>query len=463
MNFVVGDSVRKINKLNKRFQNVIYRLSNIGSLPSDSEAQQLRKAILIFLTTSYCVVGVIWGMAYLALGLPFSASIPFGYSVVSGASLYHFLRTKHYEFFCFSQLTLILALPFLLQWSLGGFAASGAVMLWSILSPVGALMFAGTARALPWFLAYVLISVLSGILDGRFLPPSTLPSLVIVISFVMNIGGVSAIVFVLLKYFVSERERAMAALDEAHRLVRHSLTLAMEVQQSLLPKTNPKVNGLDIAGKSIYCDETGGDYYDFLNIDSSTEGKIGVVVGDVSGHGIPSALLMAGVRAYLHGRATRPGSPAEIVTDVNRLVSADTVETGQFMTLFFLVIEARTGRLSWVRAGHDPAIIYSPDSDQFEELKGDGLPLGVNEDWSYEEYTVNARPGQILILTTDGVWETHNAQGEMFGKERFKEVIRRNAGLRAKGIHLSIIEAVSTFRGEASQEDDLTLVVSKFL
>jgi sigma-B regulation protein RsbU (phosphoserine phosphatase) len=187
-----------------------------------------------------------------------------------------------------------------------------------------------------------------------------------------------------------------------------------------------------------------------------------IVVGDVSGHGISSALLMAGVRAYLRGRVTQPGSVAQIVNDVNRLVSADTLKTYQFMTLFFLAIEAQSGKMTWVRAGHDPIIMYSPDKDQFEKLKGQGIPLGVEEDWQYTEYQATLRPGQILVLTTDGVWEAHNKEGKMFGRKRFKETIRRYADLGADGIRLAIINAVAAFRGEAQQEDDITLVVLKF-
>ena len=177
---------------------------------------------------------------------------------------------------------------------------------------------------------------------------------------------------------------------------------------------------------------------------------------------MPSALLMAGVRAYLRGRVAQAGSVAEIVTDVNRLVAADTRETHQFMTLFFLAIEAQTGRITWVRAGHEPILLYSPEEDLFEKLKGEGIPLGVDEDWQNCDYQAALQPGQILVLTTDGVWEAHNKNGKMFGKKRFKEIIRRHAGSGAEGIRLAIIDAVAAFRGEAQQEDDITLVVLKF-
>jgi serine phosphatase RsbU (regulator of sigma subunit) len=241
-----------------------------------------------------------------------------------------------------------------------------------------------------------------------------------------------------------------------------ALNVAQEVQQSLLPRHPPQEKRLDIAGSSLYCDETGGDYYDYIALPCLGPDVYAIVVGDVSGHGISSALLMAGVRAYLRGRVTQPGSVAQIVNDVNRLVSADTLKTYQFMTLFFLAIEAQSGKMTWVRAGHDPIIMYSPDKDQFEKLKGQGIPLGVEEDWQYTEYQATLRPGQILVLTTDGVWEAHNKEGKMFGRKRFKETIRRYADSGADGIRLAIINAVAAFRGEAQQEDDITLVVLKF-
>ena len=242
-----------------------------------------------------------------------------------------------------------------------------------------------------------------------------------------------------------------------------ALNVAQEVQQSLLPQHPPKEQRFDIAGSSLYCDETGGDYYDYIKLPCQGSDVYAIVVGDVSGHGISSALLMAGVRAYLRGRVTRTGSAAEIIKDVNRLVSADTMTTHQFMTLFFLVIDAPSGRITWVRAGHDPALLYFPDEDRFEKLEGEGLPLGVEESWQYRDFTQTLRPGQILVLTTDGVLEAHNKNGEMFGRQRFKETIRKYADLGADGIRLAIIDAVAAFRGEAQQEDDITLVVLKFL
>ncbi|UCE54171.1 MAG: hypothetical protein JSV31_01650, partial [Desulfobacterales bacterium] len=144
-----------------RFDSWINRLSDYGRLPSETDEQKLRKAVLILLVIIYTILGVFWGLAYLALGRLLAGSFPLGYSAISVISLIYFFRSKRYKLFCRSQLVLILILPFALQWSLGGFTPSGAVAIWSILSPVGALMFAGTTRAIPWFLAYAVLMILS--------------------------------------------------------------------------------------------------------------------------------------------------------------------------------------------------------------------------------------------------------------------------------------------------------------
>lgn len=244
--------------------------------------------------------------------------------------------------------------------------------------------------------------------------------------------------------------------------MRRSLNLAKEVQQTLLPRTDPKIEGLDIAGKSIYCDETGGDYYDFLSHGEPNQGKLTVVVGDVSGHGIPSALLMTSVRAFLRQRSALPGSITQIVSDVNRHLTADVEESGEFVTLFYLSIDPANRRLNWVRAGHEPAIFYDPETDTFEELRGTGMALGVNADERYLECEkTGLAKDQIILLGSDGIWEAHNPKGEMFGKEPIYRIIRQNPAASAKEIVTSCLDALNCFLENVAPEDDVTLVVIK--
>jgi len=250
-------------------------------------------------------------------------------------------------------------------------------------------------------------------------------------------------------------------LEEDYRM-RRSLEVAMEVQQNLLPHTPPALPGLDIYGMTLFCDETGGDYFDYLCIDGEQKNKLCVVVGDVVGHGIPAALFMATARGFLRLRATMPGTLGDIITDVNREFVKDAENSTQFMTLLLARIDRGENRMDWVRAGHDPAIVYDPDTDSFSSLDGGkGMALGISKDTVYTASSGDIKTGQIIFLGTDGIWEARNAEGELFGKQRLQQVIHINSRESARTIALSILDAVAEFRGPGEQEDDLTLVITK--
>jgi sigma-B regulation protein RsbU (phosphoserine phosphatase) len=258
-----------------------------------------------------------------------------------------------------------------------------------------------------------------------------------------------------------ENFNTMASQLQERMKLKQELNLAMEVQQSLLPMNAPEIKGFDIAGQSIYCEETGGDYYDF--IDFPERGLMGVAVGDVAGHGIAPALLMTTVRALLRSRVlTQPEELADAITDVNRLLCMDTAETGNFMTLFFMLIDSANGKVRWVRAGHEPAMIYDPASDSFDELLGRGIALGVDETWSFEEQIRELwSDSQIVLIGTDGIWECENPQGESFGKKRLKEIIRQYKNKSSEEIVQAVTDALANHRQSASQQDDVTMVVIK--
>lgn len=267
-----------------------------------------------------------------------------------------------------------------------------------------------------------------------------------------------------------ERDQVIQAFNdmvpklEDHLRMHESLQLATEVQQNLLPQSEPSLPGLDIAGLSHYCDETGGDYYDYLEISKEPLGAAAVVVGDVSGHGAQAALLMASARAALRLRASLPGGPAEIIGDVNRQFTADVGGSGAFMTLFYLAIDSPRAAVRWVRAGHDPAMLYDPESGRFEEFGGQGFPLGVNEDAVFEEREKkNLKPGGIIFIGTDGIWETAGPDGRLFGKEALRNLIRATCDRSARDITQAVVQALATFRGGHNAADDITMVVIKIL
>lgn len=243
---------------------------------------------------------------------------------------------------------------------------------------------------------------------------------------------------------------------------KKALALAGEVQKSLLPQENPQIPGLDIAGRNVSCDEIGGDYYDFIWQRNSTAGPLSVVVGDISGHGVDAALLMATARAFLRMRASQPGTITEVVSAMNTHLTRDVLDSGRFMTLFFLSIDPGQRRLEWVRAGHDPALLYDPILDAFEELRGRGIALGLTDEVGYvAQQRENLRSGQIVAIGTDGIWEAFNIQGEMFGKERLKACIRRHAAGSAAEILSGVYGELANFTVGRRSEDDITLVVIK--
>jgi serine phosphatase RsbU (regulator of sigma subunit) len=244
--------------------------------------------------------------------------------------------------------------------------------------------------------------------------------------------------------------------------MKQALLVAEEVQRNLLPEAPPIIKHLDIAGTSIYCNDIGGDYYDYL------EGPIGsgtvrIVLGDVCDHGMAAALLMASSRALLRSRSLQPGPIEKVIGDVNRVISLEMKDTGRFITLFLVEINAETRQLRWVRAGHDAAILYHPVTDTFENLVGPGVALGIHAGQSYTAQSKNGlNEGQVLLVGTDGIWEARNAAGEMFGKNRLYGSLRRHAGGSAQEISDSIIGQLKRFLGGSELEDDVTLVVVKF-
>ncbi len=243
--------------------------------------------------------------------------------------------------------------------------------------------------------------------------------------------------------------------------LRHSLQLAREVQQGLLPSSDPTWGFCDISGVSVYCEQTGGDYYDYIENGRPAGRSLAVVVGDVSGHGLPAALLMSTARAMIRMVSAMLEGAAQVVSSVNAHLCRDIGESGQFMTLFYLVVDEGSRTLRWVRAGHDPAFLYSPKTDTFVDLEGRGLALGVDPCCRYTEAERCYSPGEVILVGTDGLWEAVGPADEMLGKARIRQVVSRNAGRTAAEIKDSILAAVKRHCGRRKLEDDMTFVVIK--
>ena len=243
---------------------------------------------------------------------------------------------------------------------------------------------------------------------------------------------------------------------------KKALELAGKVQRSLIPARPPSIAGLDLAGRTDSCQEVGGDYFDFLYGPDFPSGNLRVAVGDISGHGVDAALLMTTARAFTRTRAVQPAGPSVVVASINRDLALDMGDSGSFMTLFYMEIDPVGRTACWVRAGHEPALLYCPVRDRFEELAGIGLPLGVDKDAGYAEQTLPIlHPGTLLALGTDGIWEARDPEDRFFGKERFRDILRREAAHSAQDMVAAVFDEVGRFCRGMPYQDDVTLVVIK--
>ena len=248
---------------------------------------------------------------------------------------------------------------------------------------------------------------------------------------------------------------------ESHAYMKQALALAREVQQTLLPQRAPTYSGLDIHGSCVYADETGGDYFDYLDLRAHAVPVIGVVIGDVSGHGIASALLMTTARAVLHSTEIRPASLHDTLQNLNDSLF-EHAQRGWFMTLLILLFDLEQHSLHWVSAGHEPVQYFAAERREFIELSGDDIPLGIDRTWRYSNNSKrHFAPGDIFVLATDGVFETQSPQGQRFGKERLRAAVETHVGLPAQRLCEELLAALARFRADAPPHDDLTLVVIK--
>ena len=246
--------------------------------------------------------------------------------------------------------------------------------------------------------------------------------------------------------------------------IRNALAVAMEVQQHLLPDEVPQNTALDIAAFSTYCDETGGDYYDFPEaqpVEQIDDGSFLMAIGDVTGHGIAAALIMATARAAIRTRLRQGGTIGTILTDVNEVLAAD-IPGGRFMTLLAIVFSADGSTYRWASAGHDPPLVYNAQDGEFHEPYGGGMPLGIVADADYEEYASEFGPEEsVMLLGTDGIWETADPNGELYGKDRLREIVRAHCDESSQAIGKAIIDDLNAYRGSDRPLDDVTLILIK--
>jgi serine phosphatase RsbU (regulator of sigma subunit)/predicted ester cyclase len=250
-------------------------------------------------------------------------------------------------------------------------------------------------------------------------------------------------------------EVAQAHLEQEVRKrerVEHDLSVARSIQQASLPKEVPTLEGWQISPYYQPAREVGGDFYDFHLL---PEGRLGLVVGDATGKGVPAALVMSTTCGMLRLAAQSHTSPAEMLQGVNEVLFPN-IPTNMFVTCFYAILEPNSGRLSYANAGHD--LPYLHRNGEAEELRARGMPLGLMPGMRYDEKETIVHSGQAALLYSDGLVEAHDPEGDMFGFPRLRTLIAERAE-EERPLGEVLLEELYSFVGEGwEQEDDITLL-----
>jgi len=255
---------------------------------------------------------------------------------------------------------------------------------------------------------------------------------------------------------VEAQRRALAEKMESERRAAQEIEIAKQVQARLFPQTLPPLKTLEYAGLCIQARKVGGDYYDFLNLGG---GRLGFVIGDISGKGIAAALLMANLQANLRSQcALALDQPQRLLCSVNQLF-CDNTPDGAFATLFFAEYDDTSSRLRYANCGHLPALLLHSDNT-VERLDATATVLGIFKDWDCEIGECQLNPGDTLALYTDGITESYNSADEQFGEQRLIEALQRHCDACSQAALSAIVDEVQRFSPH-EQHDDITLIVAK--
>jgi sigma-B regulation protein RsbU (phosphoserine phosphatase) len=232
--------------------------------------------------------------------------------------------------------------------------------------------------------------------------------------------------------------------------------LARGMQAGLLPRETPQIPGWEFAARWQPAREVAGDFYDFIPLEG---GRLGLVLADVSDKGMPAALFMALCRNTIRASVSRASSPADGIAHANRLICADAAD-GMFVTLFYAQLDPQTGEFSYVNAGHNPPLLCT-EGGELTQLMPTGMALGVLPDFPFEQRTAHLKPGDFVLLYTDGVTDATGAPGRRFGMERLQRVVLDRQHAHAADLVAALEAAIGDFAGASAPFDDVAILVVK--
>jgi len=243
--------------------------------------------------------------------------------------------------------------------------------------------------------------------------------------------------------------------------IKQELQIARKVQESFLPGKTPEIPGLDIAAICIPAYETGGDYYDFINI---RNGHIAVTIGDVSGKGIEAAFYMTFIKGILHALCAEQESTIDVLANTNRLFRQN-AQPGTFISMIFGILNPADSTFKFSRAGHNPLLFYNSETEKIEEYVPEGIGVGMTGDELFRKHisesTIKMKSGDMIVLFTDGIVEATSHQETFYGDERLHKMIKINKNLSAKKIIKKLMDDLKNFGQSSSQHDDMTILIIK--
>jgi sigma-B regulation protein RsbU (phosphoserine phosphatase) len=251
----------------------------------------------------------------------------------------------------------------------------------------------------------------------------------------------------------NELKAAQEQLIEKERLERE-LKVASDIQLSILPDVLPSMTGFDFGARILPARQVGGDFYDVFLTEKD---KAGVVIGDVADKGVPAALFMARAHALIMAEADTGMTPGEVLQRVNKHIT-HLEKSAQFVTALYGILNAATGEFAYARAGHEPPLLLKPDGTVERIAYGPGMSLGLWEDLTLDERTVQLAPGATLLLFTDGMTDCRDSNGVAFGLDRIKQTLAGLVGLSAHEVCDRLLDTLREYQGGAPQDDDVTLV-----
>lgn len=427
-----------------------------ASRENDSDELRLEKITILLVASSCCLCGCVWGAMYWAIfGLGLTTILPLSFVVIVGATILISAKLRNHRPLVYAQLFCITFISAFIEWSIGGIADAGLVICWSFLGPIGALFFLTVRQAIIWLFIFLALLgptiVFDEELSARALHAGPAA---IKLFFAMNVGMPAIVVFGAAAYFVKRTQSLGRTLAIANRQMEDELEMARKIQQSLIPESPPKVSGLRTAARYRAMQRVGGDFYDFR----AGPNTLGVLMADVSGHGVPAALIVSMVHLAFSFQREDLKSPDIIFKRMNEILYGNIAD--EFVTACYVHFDTTSSSLVTGNAGHPPVMVWRKRSQELIKLRPLGRIIGFLPSTNFETARIQLEAGDRVLIYTDGALEASNAEEEFFGEERLAAALRQNQDNDPEQFVEDLIQTLLDWSGGPEKIDDDIAIVA---